>query len=84
MTSIPIVPRARSKLSMAGVTPRRKATVLLFDGFAVLDHERPDVDSKLGGNGSDWFDVSGARVRQRHALPLVARASPTTAVIQCD
>ena len=24
-------------------------------------------------NGSDWFDVSGDRVRQRHALPLVAR-----------
>jgi hypothetical protein len=39
-----------------------QATVLLYDGFAVLDRERPDVDSNLGGNGSDWFDVSGDRV----------------------
>jgi hypothetical protein len=37
--------------------------VLLCDGFAVLDREWPDVDSKLGGNGSDWFViVSGDRV----------------------
>jgi hypothetical protein len=41
-----------------------QATVLLFDGFAVLDRERPDVDTKLGGNGSDWYDVSGDRRRQ--------------------
>ncbi len=47
--------------------------MLLFDGFAVLDRERPNVDSKLGDNGSDWFDVSGDRVGKRHALPLVAR-----------
>ncbi len=46
-----------------------QATVLLNDGFAVLDRERPDVDSKLGDN----FDVSGDRVGKRHALPLVAR-----------
>jgi hypothetical protein len=39
----------------AGVTPKRKTTVLLCDGFAVLDREWPDVDSKLGGNGSDWL-----------------------------
>jgi hypothetical protein len=39
--------------------------VLVYDdGFAVLDHERPGVDSKLGGNDSDWFDVSGDRRRQ--------------------
>jgi hypothetical protein len=47
--------------------------VLLNDGFAVLDRERPDVDFKLGDNGSDWFEVSGDRVGKRHALPLVAR-----------
>ena len=41
--------------------------------FAVIDRERPDVDSKLGDNGSDLFDVSGDRVGKRHALPLVAR-----------
>jgi hypothetical protein len=39
----------------AGVTPKRKATVLLCDGLAVLDREWPDIDSKLGGNGSDWL-----------------------------
>jgi hypothetical protein len=37
------------------VTPKRKTTVLLCDGCAVLDREWPDVDSKLGGNGSDWL-----------------------------
>jgi hypothetical protein len=52
----------------AGVTPRRKRPCCCLTG---------DVDSKLGGNGSDWIDVSGDRVRQRHALPC--RASPTTA-----
>jgi hypothetical protein len=53
--------------------------VLLFDGFAVLDHERPDVDSKLGGNGSDWFDVSGDRVGNVTRLTFrLSRASPTT------
>jgi hypothetical protein len=43
--------------------------------FAVIDRERPDVDSKLGDNGSDWFDVSRDRVGKRQALdlPLVAR-----------
>ncbi len=50
-----------------------QATVLLNDGFAVLDCERPSVDSKLGDNGIDWFDVSGDQVGKRHALPLVAR-----------
>jgi hypothetical protein len=31
--------------------------VLLCDGFAVLDREWPDVDSKLGvgGDSSDWL-----------------------------
>jgi hypothetical protein len=38
-----------------------------------LDRERHDVDSKLGDNDSDWFDVSGHRVGKRDALPLVAR-----------
>jgi hypothetical protein len=32
-----------------------QATVLLCDGCAVLDREYLDVDSKLGGNGSDWL-----------------------------
>jgi hypothetical protein len=65
---------ARSKLSMRWRYVEAQATVLLNDdGFAVLDCERPDIDSKLGGNGSDWFDVSGERVGKRHALPLVAR-----------
>ncbi len=50
-----------------------QTTVLLFDGFAVLDRERPNVDSKLGDNDSDWIDVSGDRVGKCHALPLVAR-----------
>jgi len=69
----PIVRRARSKLSMRWRYAEAQATVLLNDGFAVLDRERPDVDSKLGDNDSDWFDVSGDRVGKRHALPLVAR-----------
>jgi hypothetical protein len=68
-----LVRRARSKLSMRWRYVEAQATVLLNDGFAVLDRERPDVDSKLGDNGSDWFDVSGDRVGKRHALPLVAR-----------
>ena len=45
-----IVRRARSKLSMRWRYVEAQATVLLCDdGFAVLDRERPDVDSKLGG-----------------------------------
>jgi len=32
-----------------------QAIVLLCDGFAVLDREWPNVDSKLGGNCSDWL-----------------------------
>jgi hypothetical protein len=60
----PIVRRARSKLSMRWRYAEAQATVLLNDGFAVLERERPDVDSKLGGNDSDWFDVSGDRRRQ--------------------
>ena len=44
-----------------------QAIVLLFDGFAVLDCERPAVDSKLGDNDSDWIDVSSDRIRQRVA-----------------
>ncbi len=32
----------------------------------MLDCERPDVDSKLGDNDSDWIDVSSDRIRQRH------------------
>jgi hypothetical protein len=63
----------QSKLSMRWFYAEAQATKLLYDGIAVQDRERPDVDSKLGGNGSDWIDVSGDRVRQRHALPLVAR-----------
>jgi hypothetical protein len=48
---------------MRGVTPKRKTTVLLCDGFAVLDREWPDVDSKLGGKRQRLArDVSGDRV----------------------
>jgi hypothetical protein len=39
----------RSKLSVRWRYAEAQATVLLFDGFAVLDRERDDVDSKLGG-----------------------------------
>jgi hypothetical protein len=50
-----------------------QATVLLNDGFAVLDCERPDVDStSWAANVSDWIDVSRDRV-STSALPLVAR-----------
>ena len=59
-----------------------QATVLLYDGFAVLDRERHDVDSKLGDNDSDWHDVSGDRVGKRHALPLVARFTKTSGTIR--
>jgi hypothetical protein len=53
----PIVRRVHSKLSMRWRYAEAQATVpvLLCDGFAVLDREWPDVDSKLGGNGSDWL-----------------------------
>jgi len=44
-----------SKLLMRWRYAEAQATVLLCDGFAVLDREQPDVDSKLGGNGSDWL-----------------------------
>jgi hypothetical protein len=74
----PIVRRARSKLSMRW----RYAEVLYDDGFAVLDRERPDVDSKLGDNGSDWFDVSGdasANVTRFRLLRSVRRPASTTA-----
>jgi hypothetical protein len=74
----PIVRRARSKLSMRWRYAEAQATVLLNDGFAVLDCERPDVESKLGGNGSDWFDVSGDRVGNVTRFRL-SRASPPTA-----
>jgi hypothetical protein len=69
----------RSRFDCAGVRSKpsiRWKTVLLNDGFAVLDRERPDVDSKL--DDSDWFNVSGDRVGKRHALRL-SRATPTTA-----
>jgi hypothetical protein len=49
--------------------------------FAVLDRERPDVDAKLGGNGSDWVDVSGNRVGKRHAFAS-ASASMTVFVFR--
>jgi hypothetical protein len=53
-----------SKLSMRWAqTPKRKTTVLLCDGFAVLDREWPDIDSKLGGKRQRLArDVSGDRV----------------------
>ncbi len=44
----PIVRRARSKLTMRWRHAEAQAIVLLNDGFAVLDRERPDVDSKAG------------------------------------
>jgi hypothetical protein len=44
----------------------------------VLDRERPYVDSKLGDNGSDWFDVSGDASANVTRFRL-SRASPTTA-----
>ena len=42
--------RARPKLLMRWRYAEAQATVLLCDGFAVLDCERTDVDSKLGDN----------------------------------
>jgi hypothetical protein len=54
----------QSKQSMRWRSAEAQATVLLNDGFAVLDCERPDVDSKLGDNDSDWIDVNGDRIRQ--------------------
>ena len=51
-----------------------QATVLLYDdGFAVLDRERSDVDSKLGGKRQRLDRRERRPRRQRHALPLVAR-----------
>ncbi len=50
-----------------------QATVLLNDGFAVLDGERPTSTPSWVANGIDWFDVNGDRVGKRHALPLVTR-----------
>jgi hypothetical protein len=76
----PIVRRAWSKLSMRWRYAEAQATVLLNDGFAVLDRERPDVDSKLGDNGSDWIDVSGDASANVTRFRL-SRASPATAVI---
>jgi hypothetical protein len=73
-----IVRRARSKLSMSWRYAEPQATVLLNDGFAVLDRERPDVDTKLGGNGSDWYDVSGDASANVTRFRL-SRASPATA-----
>jgi hypothetical protein len=74
----PIVRRAWSKLSMRWRYAEAQATVLLYDGFAVLDRERSDVDSKLGGNHSDWIEVSGdasatsraSACRSLHQRPL--------------
>ena len=51
------------------ILARLKTTVLLCDGFAVLDREWPDVDSKLGGKRQRL-----ARDRERRSRPLVARA----------
>jgi hypothetical protein len=50
-----------------------QATVLLNDGFAVLDRERPDVDSKLGDKRHRLVRRERRPRRQRHARPLVAR-----------
>jgi hypothetical protein len=44
----PIVRRARSKLSMRWRYAEAQATVLLNDGFAVLDRERPDRRLQAG------------------------------------
>jgi hypothetical protein len=49
----PIVRRARSKPSMRWRYAEAQTTVMLCDRFAVLDRERLDVDTKLGGNDSD-------------------------------
>jgi hypothetical protein len=59
-----IVRRARLKLSMRWFYAEAQATVLLNDGFAVLDRERSPMSTSWAANGSDWFDVSGDRVRQ--------------------
>ncbi len=67
-----IVRRARSKQSMRWRYVEAQATVLLCDGFAVLNGERPDVDSKLGDNRQRLVRRERRPRRQRHALPLVA------------
>jgi hypothetical protein len=47
----------------AGVTPKRKTTVLLCDGFAVLDREWPDRRLEAGRQRQRLArDVSGDRV----------------------
>jgi len=42
-------PIVRRSFEAVDALPKRKTTVLLCDGFAVLDREWSDVDSKLGG-----------------------------------
>jgi hypothetical protein len=69
----PIVRRARSKLSMRWRYAEAQATVLLYDGFAVLDHERPDRRLQAGWQRQRLVRRERRPGRQRHALPLVAR-----------
>ncbi len=55
-----------------------QATVLLFDGFAVLDRERPDVDSKVGGNRQRLVR------RERRPRSATSRASACRACVTND
>jgi hypothetical protein len=57
---------------------KAQATVLLCDGFAVLDRERLYVDYKLAANGIDWVDVSDDASANVTRFRL-SRASPPTA-----
>jgi hypothetical protein len=53
-----------------------QVTVLLYDGFAVLDRERsPTSIRSWVANGNDWFDVKRRNVTRFR----LSRASPTTA-----
>ncbi len=53
--------------------------MLLYDGFAVLDRERPDVDSKLGGKRQRLVRRE-RRPRSDYVTRFrLSRASPTTA-----
>jgi hypothetical protein len=66
------------KLSMRWFYAEAQATVLLNDGFAVLDRERSPMSTSWAANGSDWFDVSGDASANVTRFRL-SRASPTTA-----
>jgi hypothetical protein len=68
----PIVRRARSKTVEALALRRGASDRALYDGFAALDRERPDIDSKQGGKRQRLDRRERRPRRQRHAVPLVA------------